>query len=365
MKATLYNDKVMLAAKLANVPRKSTLPLLQCVKVEAAGNNLILTGTDLDTTTRITIPALVEEEGAVLLPFDRVRKIVESAKKNDLAVFAGDSLKIGRAGAKLPTFDLEDYPQIYDIPDEIAGVTFPNIPEAMRQLGNASKALSNDQSRKILTTVSIDGENRVARFVATDSYRMYVGSPIGMFRGDAKIELSRDAVEIVLKAGKSLKGLEISRHVTYKTDTLDLVTMQLEDGMVCEIFSRSVEGSYPNWRQIMFDNPACSCTFDRSQLSDGAKFLKKMRSGNQPMIIDGTAKRIELREYDNSFSYDVEAWDCDDESERAFSVEYVIDALATSKEKTIRVLSLASNLRPSIFENPEGDKMLIMPVRVA
>lgn len=363
MKATISNEKAMLAAKLANVPRNSALPLLTGLKVEAAGDKMILTGTDLEITTKITIPALVEDEGATVLPFDRLKKVIESGKKSDIATFCDDSVKIGKASAKLLPFKTEDFPQDPVLGDEESSAVFENVPELMRQMGNALKFASNDMTRKILSTISIDRDG--ARLVSTNSYSMYVGSPVGMFYGEKSIEMPREVAEIVLKAGKSLASLKVSRHdcgsVRY-----DLAVMEIDGGITCEVISRVYEARFPNWRQLTIENPECSCTFDRSELADGAKFIKKMTRADQAVTIRSREKKISGFQQDSgTFSYDVATTECDDDEVRSFNVTYLLDALATSKEKTIRMLSHVSNLKPSVFENPEGDKILIMPVRVA
>lgn len=361
MKATISNEKAMLAAKLANVPRSSALPLLTGLKVEAVGDKLILTGTDLEVTTKITIPALVEEEGATVLPFDRLKKVIESGKKSDIATFCDDSAKVGKAGASLRPFNLEDYPECPKMGDEESSVTFTHVPELVRQMGNALKFASNDMTRKILSTISIDGKDGKASLVSTNSYSLYVGSPVGTFHGEKSIEMPREVAEIVLKAGKSLAGLKVSRH-----DLYDLAVMEIDGGITCEVISRVYEARYPNWRQLTIEKPECSCTFDRSELADGAKFIKKMTKADQAVTIRSREKKISGFQQDSgTFSYDVATTECDDDEVRSFNVTYLLDALATSKEKTIRMLSHVSNLKPSVFENPEGDKILIMPVRVA
>lgn len=359
MKATIGNETAMLAAKLANVPRSSALPLLTGLKVEAAGDKMILTGTDLEITTKITIPALVEDEGATVLPFDRLKKVIESGKKSDIATFCDDSVKIGKASAKLLPFKTEDFPQDPVLGDEESSAVFENVPELMRQMGNALKFASNDMTRKILSTISIDRDG--ARLVSTNAYSLYVGSPVGTFHGEKSIEMPREVAEIVLKAGKSLSGLKVSRH-----DLYDLAVMEIDGGITCEVISRVFEARYPNWRQLTIENPECSCTFDRSELADGAKFIKKMTKADQAVMIRSSERKISGFQHDSgTFSYDVTTTECNDDEVRCFNVTYLLDALATSKEKTIRMLSHESNLKPSVFENPEGDKILIMPVRAA
>src|SRR5437764_11493332 len=55
-------------------PRRSDLPILHRILIEARGNKLTLTGTDLETWFRVAVPALssTEARAALAIPKDRI-----------------------------------------------------------------------------------------------------------------------------------------------------------------------------------------------------------------------------------------------------------------------------------------------------
>ena len=362
MKAYASIENIQLAMKLTNVSKKSTLPILGQVKITASHDKIEIVGTDFVVTTRITVPALVEEDGTALMDFSKIKKVIDSGKKKDHVLFTEDSVKAGRASANIHNrFEIEDFPEIQKIGEETCGVCFPSIPEFARQLGNAIKTTSNDESRRILTTVNISHENGAARLVATDSYRLYVGNSIGMFRGEGVMNISKSVAEIIMKAEKSLREVEISHHYDH-----DRTILKLDDKMKCEIISRSVDGNYPNWKQLFADSYDYSCDIERKTLDDGVKFIKKMAKSTTPVMLDFSNCRISCNEEGSgTYSYDVEAGSTEDPHDRYVNVAYLAEALASSKEKTITMRTLDSPYKPMVFENPEGDMMLVMPVRVA
>lgn len=368
MKAYASLENVQLAMKMTRTAKKSTLPILHGVKITASYDKLEFVGTDLDTYTKVTVPALVEEDGETLLDFQTVKKVVDSAKKNDHVLFTEDSVKAGKAGANIRAMSLEDFPGIPRLGGEIASAMFHNIPVFVKQLGNALRTTSDDMSRKILTTISVSYDDGAARLVATDSYRLYVGSRQGMFRGDGNLEMAKDAAEIIMKAEKHLEEITYSRHDSdgaYES-RYDRSFMKLGNKVTCEIVSRTIEGNYPNWKQLVADDYAYSCDIERKTLEDGAKFIKKMAKTGAPAMLDLANGKIRCKEQDSGdYSYDIEAGKTDDPHDRYLSVFYLIEALATSKEKTITMKTLDSPYKPMVFENPEGDMMLVMPVRVA
>lgn len=362
MKAYASIESIQLAMKLTNISKKSTLPILGQIKITARHDEIEIIGTDLHVTTRITIPALVEEDGVTLMDFSKIKKVVESGKKNDHVLFTESSVKAGKASANIHrSFNIDDFPGIPRIGEETCGVTFRSIPEFARQMRNALKTSSTDESKKILCAVNISHENGAARLVATDSYRLYVGNYIGMFRGDGSINLSRSVAEIIMKAEKSLHEVEISRH-----DDHDRTVLSLDGKMKCEIISRSIEGNYPNWKQLVADNYDYSCDIERKTLDDGVKFIKKMAKSSTPVMLDFVNCRVVCEEEDaGTYSYDVAADSTEDPHGRYLNVAYLAEAIATSKENVITMKTLDSPHKPMVFENPEGDMMLVMPVRVA
>src|ERR1043166_5369440 len=80
MKFTITRDKLHegLGAVAASVPAKTTLPVLANVLVEAAGDGLRLSATNLDIAVSTTVAASVDQEGSMTLP---ARKLVEIVKE--------------------------------------------------------------------------------------------------------------------------------------------------------------------------------------------------------------------------------------------------------------------------------------------
>lgn len=368
MKAYASLDSIQLAMKLTHISKKSCLPVLHGVKITARHDKIEFTGTDLETYTKVTVPVLVEEDGETVLDFQTVKKVVEAAKKNDRVMFTENSVKAGKAGAIILAFDVDDFPGLPRLGDEKSSAMFPNVPVFAKQLGNALKTTISDESRKILTTISVSPDTGAARLVATDSYRLYVGSRQGMFRGEGSLEIPKITAEIIMKVEKSLEEIEVSRHesATSPDELYDRALMKLDGKVTCEIISRTFEGRYPNWKNLVAKDYDYSCDIERKVLDDGARFIKKMARPGAPVMLDLANGKITCREQDRGeYSYDIAAGSTEDPHDRCLNVAYLIEALATSKEKTVTLKTLDSPHKPMVFENPEGDMILVMPVRAA
>ena len=80
MKFTITREQLQegLVAVAASVPTKTTLPVLSNILLEATKDGLRLSGTDLDIAVSTTVPAAVDQEGAITLP---ARKLVEIVRE--------------------------------------------------------------------------------------------------------------------------------------------------------------------------------------------------------------------------------------------------------------------------------------------
>jgi DNA polymerase-3 subunit beta len=99
MKFTITREHLQegLVAVAASIPAKTTLPVLSNILVEAQGDGLRLSGTDLDIAVSTTVTASVDEEGAITLP---ARKFVEIVREMPSA-----AINVSSAGEQRVTIE--------------------------------------------------------------------------------------------------------------------------------------------------------------------------------------------------------------------------------------------------------------------
>ena len=98
------------------VERRTTIPILSHLLLEAKNNQLQLTATDLDLTVTEAVPATVTAPGQITTPahilYDIVRKLPDA---NQLSLEwqqnGALSLQAGRSRFSLPTLPREDFPR--------------------------------------------------------------------------------------------------------------------------------------------------------------------------------------------------------------------------------------------------------------
>ncbi len=163
------------------VERRNTIPILSNVLLQASGNELRLTATDLDIEAVDSAPAKVASEGAVTAPagtlFDVVRKLPAGAEV-ELELQPENqrlSIQAGRSHFELPTLPASDFQTMTS--DDSAIKFALDAKDLVRLIDKTRFAISTEETRYYLngvflhTTDDADGKP-VLRAVATDGHRL-------------------------------------------------------------------------------------------------------------------------------------------------------------------------------------------------
>jgi DNA polymerase-3 subunit beta len=232
-----------LAAVASAVPARSTKPVLQNVLI-ADG---VVTATDLELRIDYAIDAVTP---AILLPHARLRKILEAAGGDAVALTPGETsciVEVGRGKWTLPTEDAAEFPA------DAGGGSTPicRIPpdQFCRALAGTVFATDSESSRYALGAVRLEvvpdeekPEEMKAIFIGTDGRRLA--------RFDVEIDQAVDPSKTLIpaKAAKAMMSLCKGRDDAVELD-------RRGNDLVCScggvtITTRTTEGSFPPWRDV-------------------------------------------------------------------------------------------------------------------
>ena len=116
MKFTITREQFQegLQAVSASIPTKTTLPVLSNVLLEATADGLRLSGTDLDIAVSTTVPASVDQEGAITLPAKKLSDIVRELPSAAIRLTSSGeqraTIECGRAKFRLLGLPREEFP---------------------------------------------------------------------------------------------------------------------------------------------------------------------------------------------------------------------------------------------------------------
>ena len=165
-------DAVAWAAR--SLPVRPSVPVLAGLLIETseAGDGLVLSTFDYETSARATIPAAVQEEGKALVSGRLLADITRSLpnKPVDMEIDGAKvSLVCGSARFSLQTMPVDEYPALPAMPAATGTVKSDVFAAAV---GQAVTAAGRDDMLPVLTGVRIEIEGDNIALLATDRFRL-------------------------------------------------------------------------------------------------------------------------------------------------------------------------------------------------
>ena len=170
-----FGRKLQLVSR--GVSARSTIQLLGGILLEAQGEELRLSATNMEISIKTSSPAEVEGEGRVVIPARIFNDIVRSLPGGEFTLEHDVSegmvrLAAGENEYRIRTFAADDYPQLPKFPEE--GVFRMPGQSLVETVEKVSRSYSRDETRPVLTGILISFEDSRVRMVTTDSYRLSI-----------------------------------------------------------------------------------------------------------------------------------------------------------------------------------------------
>jgi DNA polymerase-3 subunit beta len=367
MKFTITREHLQegLVAVAASIPAKTTLPVLSNILVEAHEDGLRLSGTDLDIAVSTTIAASVEEEGAITLP---ARKLVEIVREMPSAAIkissAGEqrvTIECGRSRFKLLGLPREEFPAF-------PAVSFDDswkcsAQDLQKLIGHVAFAASTEESRPILNGVLWELRPERMRMVATNGHRLA--------RMDVPVEGGAEEADLIVPP----KALEQIRRVFNSDQEIEIAKSENHLGFrsaTTQIFTRLIEGPYPNYEQVIPRENDKALTADKAALTAALRRMSIVASDQTHRVRVGLANGLcklsvqtpDLGEAQEevTVTYDGSAM------EIGFNAAYLLEVLKYLPTEEVRLTfkspERAATCEPVGWDDPASYLTLVMPLRL-
>ncbi len=332
------------------VGARVTLPALSGVLLDAADGTLTCRATDLEVAAEITIPVQIDEPGKVLLPGKLLSQLVAKFPDAHVQVAGGaDKVEItcGRATFHVRGMPVEDFQSLPE-PDPDAPTGVVKADAFSRLVSQVARAASSDEARPVLTGVKLEaGDGRITA-AATDSYRLAVRT----LPWDQTVE------------GQALvpaRALQEAAKAT--TEAGGAVTLVLEEGQVSFLFgdrrltTRLIEGSFPNYSQLLPDAFETSVVVDRAALVDALQRVAVVAMGqaNTPVTLTFEDGSVDLQAGNQEIGDAAEALPAEIDGDGltiAFNPMFLLAGLEATGTERIRI-ELRDGLKPAVLR-PHG-----------
>lgn len=249
---------ISIAGRLAAT--RSTLPILQNVFIEAQKNKLIIRATDLEQTVEVTLNADIKNLGSLTVPARLINDYLVNNPDQEINIFSDEmNLRINSINhsALIKGITPTDYPSIPEL--KIKHSITMNLKELKKVLERIVFAAASDETRPILNSVLFNFKKDYLEIVATDGYRLAreVCETTNSLKEDLKIIVpKRAATELLRLSGDHQESIEIG-----------VATNQIyfSYGAV-KLFSRLIEGNYPDYISILPRDKSVTLTVSVSSL---------------------------------------------------------------------------------------------------
>lgn len=345
--------------------RGGSLPVLAGVRFDLHGDQLRLTGTDLELTITVETTVAGETDGVAVLQGRIASDLVKSLEAGRVVITAeADEAHIsaGRFASSMRLLPAEEYPRLPEAAADAVTLSSADLAEALHQV---VRAASTDDSRPILTGVLMAAEDGGLRLVATDSYRLAVRDLPGtsVLREDQSVLVPSRALREVERL---VGGAD---ELTLRLGERD-ATFEVRSGSgVIRLTTRLIEGDFPNYRGLIPASQPNRLTVGREALLDAARRVRLMAREATPVRLAMNSEGLELVAITQDVGQAHEQLDAGyDGSELtvAFNPEYLLDGVEVASGDEI-VLETLDAQKPAVLRGTDrGDFLyLLMPVRVS
>jgi DNA polymerase-3 subunit beta len=371
MKFTITREQLQegLLAVQGSVPSKTTLPVLANILLEATRDGLRLSGTDLDIAVKTTVAASVEQEGAITLPARKLVELVRELPTGSVKLTAAGEQRVtiesGRARFKLLGLPKEEFPDFPPVSFENAWKV--NAKDLQKLIQHVAFAASTEESRPILNGVLWELRAERMRMVATNGHRlarMDVPSTHAEGEGEAKADL------IVPP-----RALEQLRRLFAADDVVEIARSENHLGFrsaTTQLFTRLIEGPYPNYEQVIPRENDKHVTADKATLTSAIRRMS--------IVASDQTHRIRMSFSSGSLKLSVQTPDLGEAQEEltvayegesldiGFNASYLLELLKYMPTDEVRLTfkapERAATCEPVSWNDAASYLTLVMPLRL-
>ncbi len=343
------------------VSTRTTLPILANVRIHADEGQLRFTTTDLDVGMTCASEAQIERPGGTTLPVKRLAGIIRELPAGEVHVEVDSkniaSIRSGQSFFKIHGLPEEDFPALPSFED---CTTFTlkqaDLKDALRK---TSYAISTDETRYVLNGILFSFKESRLTMVATDGRRLALV--------DLEVEFPQsDEVEVIVPT-KCIN--ELSRIVA-DTGELRMFVSQNQVAFSSgstRLVSKRVEGSYPNYRQVIPSEVRERVTLERTQFLAAVhrvSLLASEKSNSVKLLftknhLEVAANSPDIGEAKESIPVVYKGPDLT----IAFNPEYLMAPLRALPNDEV-FLDLIDEMSPGVVKIPSPFLYVIMPMRV-
>ena len=343
------------------VPTHTTMPILQCILIEAKNHQITLTANDMDLGIETNIEGEILEEGMIALEAKKFLEIIRKMPDGDISIDTDEKLNTfiscGKAHFNIVGMNGDEFSYLPEVEknNDIVISQF-TLKEVIRQ---TIFSISENESNKIMGGELFEINDDRLKIVSLDGHRISIRN--------TDLRNSYEPVKVIVP-GKTLN--EINKILSGDADK-DVTISFSENHIIFEfdntiVVSRLIEGQYFNVDQMISLDYETKVTINKREFLDcidRATILVK-EGEKKPIIVDIKDGSLELR-INSTLGSMNETLDITKEGQDlmiGFNPKFLIDALKAIDEENVDIYMVNSKA-PCIIRDDENSYLyLILPV---
>ncbi len=368
--ATLTEGVNWVSRSLSNRPIKTEL---LGIVIDATGDQVLLSASDLETASKARINAEINEKGRVLVSGKLLTEIARTLSNKPITFkLEGTRVVVTSGSAKftLPTLSITEYPNLPELPETTGIIASDVFATAVAQVAVAA---GRDDSLPTLTGVHVDINENTITFAATDRYRLAVRE-IQWQPTTPNVSITALLrARTIADAAKSLTGSKNVSLSFVPATSNDRLVGFAGDGKT--MTSRMLDGTFPPYRHLLPQEVITTAVIEVAPFLDSVRRVSIVTDKTVPL-------RLEFK--NNTLSLEAGAGEEAQATEEinillngenisiAFNPTFLADGLHAIGTQFVQISFTGSN-KPAILmgraelksEAIENYRYLLMPMRYA
>lgn len=346
---------------LKAIPGKTTMPILECILIDASANTIKFTANDMELGIETTVEGMILEKGIVAIDAKIFSDIIRKLPDNDVTIET-DEKRITTITCEKAKFSIsgqsgEDFSYLpYVEKNQSIVISQFTLKEIIRQ---TIFSIAANENNKMMTGELFEVKGNMLRVVSLDGHRISI----------RKIELKEEYPDIkVVVPGKTL--IEISKILSGETEdevriffTKNHIVFEFDDTVVV---SRLIEGEYFRIDQMLTSDYETKVQINKREFIDciDRATLMVKENDKKPIIISITDDSMELKIQSQIGSMDEEI-DIVKEGKDiliGFNPRFLMDALRVIDDENVDIYLMNPKAPCFIRDEQQSYIYLILPV---
>jgi len=336
-----------------------------------AGEEITLSGSDLETSAKAKFKAEVSQKGKVLVPGRLLAEISRSLPAKPVTFnLEGSRVLVSAGSAKftLPTLPLIEYPTLPELPSASGSLNSDLFATAVNQVAIAA---GKDDSLPTLTGVFVEINKNQITLAATDRYRLAVRE-LTWSAQDANIETtSLLRARTLADAAKSLIGSTQVTIALAPSQTNEKLVGFISEGKT--MTSRVLDGSFPPFRHLLPSESTADAVIEVAPFLDSVRRVALVTDKTVPLRLNFSNNTLQLEAGTGDEAQASEKLDINYKGEDiniAFNPTFLTDGLNAINTAFVHITFTGANKPAVLTGQAEATsapitnyKYLLMPMR--